>query len=507
MIAQGVVTFTEEPIDWRVYEFEADPEAPREAVEAAAGFTFVDEGGLIVGDANTGHEALLREREAAFSNDGDQLLINTEGADPAEYRRIVLLPDEFEDATGTDPAFESDGFTIAAGKRRVELSIGVLADETVSYRVAASAEGTGLIMLLSGEATVTGNEEPVALEAGDYLSLTERVDITTASEATFAAVRIGTTVRDVTQPIPAGTEPEESPPDDTSGSGDGTGTLTLQLQICGMGGQAGGCANRPDAAVLEVSGPGLADGPVLTYEIAANDDGVFVLPDLPYGEYVVTNVDHETGIFETEGGVPDPGQPNVVTVTVSADNPEPVLTIRQLPPPGDGVIAVELYVCPDGLPAPWAEPWFCAVHVTGWDLSLTSDAFSGSLTTADAPASDAGYTFSGLPVGYEYRLSLQEMPDGHPLIQVKPASPGEGPVRVDLQPDYSVQTVRFYAVTTAETDLSGPDTDGDGLPDHLESGVLGTDPAIVDSDGDGVTDRDEVQNGTNPLDPASYSVG
>ena len=197
----------------------------------------------------------------------------------------------------------------------------------------------------------------------------------------------------------------------------------------------------------------------------------------------------------------------VVTVTVSADNPEPVLTVRQLPPPGDGVIAVELYVCPDGLPAPWAEPWFCAVDVTGWDLSLTSDAFSGSLTTADAPASDAGYTFSGLPVGYEYRLSLQEMPDGYPLIQVKPGSPGEGPVRVDLQPDYSVQTVRFYAVTTAEADLSGPDTDGDGLPDHLESGVLSTDPAIVDSDGDGVTDRDEVQNGTNPLDPASYSVG
>ena len=32
VIAQGVVTFTEEPIDWRVYEFEADPEAPREAV-------------------------------------------------------------------------------------------------------------------------------------------------------------------------------------------------------------------------------------------------------------------------------------------------------------------------------------------------------------------------------------------------------------------------------------------------------------------------------------------
>ena len=450
---------------------------------------------------------LLREREAAFSNDGDQLLINTEGADPAEYRRIVLLPDEFEDATGTDPAFENDGFTIAAGKRRVELSIGVLADETVRYRVAASAEGAGLIMLLSGEATVTGNEEPVALEAGDYLSLTERVDITTASEATFAAVRIGTTVRDVTQPIPAGTEPEESPPDDTSGSGDGSGTLTLQLQICGMGGQAGGCANRPDAAVLEVSGPGLVDGPVSTYEIAANDDGVFVIPDLPYGEYVVTNVDHENGIFEIEGGVPDPVQPNVVTVTVSADDPEPVLTVRQLPPPGDGVIAVELYACPDGLPAPWAEPWFCTVDRTGWDLSLTCDAFSGSLTSADAPASDAGYTFSGLPVGYEYRLSLEAIPEGYPLIQVKPASPGEGPVRIDLQPDYSVQTVRFYAVSTAEPDLSGPDTDGDELPDHLETGVLGTDPAIVDSDGDGITDRDEVNNGTNPLDPASYSVG
>jgi hypothetical protein len=50
------------------------------------------------------------------------------------------------------------------------------------------------------------------------------------------------------------------------------------------------------------------------------------------------------------------------------------------------------------------------------------------------------------------------------------------------------------------------DTDGDGLFDDDEESVFGTDPALFDTDGDGYGDGDEVQQGSDPLDPASTTA-
>jgi len=51
------------------------------------------------------------------------------------------------------------------------------------------------------------------------------------------------------------------------------------------------------------------------------------------------------------------------------------------------------------------------------------------------------------------------------------------------------------------TDPNDPDTDGDGLTDGYEVGTSRTDPLDVDTDNDGVEDGDEVDDGTDPLDP------
>ena len=51
------------------------------------------------------------------------------------------------------------------------------------------------------------------------------------------------------------------------------------------------------------------------------------------------------------------------------------------------------------------------------------------------------------------------------------------------------------------TDPLNPDTDGDGLSDYDEIFVYGTDPLNKDTSGNGFTDGQEVEMGTNPIDP------
>ena len=54
------------------------------------------------------------------------------------------------------------------------------------------------------------------------------------------------------------------------------------------------------------------------------------------------------------------------------------------------------------------------------------------------------------------------------------------------------------------TSWSDADTDGDGLTDAEELGLLGTDPTKADTDGDGVDDGQELLAGTDPLNGRDY---
>jgi len=51
------------------------------------------------------------------------------------------------------------------------------------------------------------------------------------------------------------------------------------------------------------------------------------------------------------------------------------------------------------------------------------------------------------------------------------------------------------------TDPLDGDTDDDGLDDGVEVNLYGTNPLRADTDGDGYADKEEVDNGTNPLEP------
>ena len=76
--------------------------------------------------------------------------------------------------------------------------------------------------------------------------------------------------------------------------------------------------------------------------------------------------------------------------------------------------------------------------------------------------------------------------------------------RARLQGNRATQTA--IANMTAAAVIGEEDTDGDGLTNRQEI-ELGTDPQNPDTDGDGLLDGDEVQRGTDPLNPDSDGDG
>jgi hypothetical protein len=71
------------------------------------------------------------------------------------------------------------------------------------------------------------------------------------------------------------------------------------------------------------------------------------------------------------------------------------------------------------------------------------------------------------------------------------------------QDDTGVDTVVDTVVDTGHEELPDPylDSDGDCISDMDERGLYGTDPFNRDTDGDGMTDLQEIEAGSDPLDP------
>jgi hypothetical protein len=85
---------------------------------------------------------------------------------------------------------------------------------------------------------------------------------------------------------------------------------------------------------------------------------------------------------------------------------------------------------------------------------------------------------------------------------------------IDLRFDIGQDAGAVVDIDYIRVGRVAPDSDGDGLPDNVETGTgiyvsprdTGTKPNVADSDGDGVNDGTEVTYGTNPNDSASFPV-
>lgn len=111
------------------------------------------------------------------------------------------------------------------------------------------------------------------------------------------------------------------------------------------------------------------------------------------------------------------------------------------------------------------------------------------LQVSAGPAGDADG--DGLPDAYEVANGLN------------PNDPSDA--SLDLDGDGLTNLQEFQLGTNPRL----ADTDGDGIPDGVEvSGSNGfvTNPLLADTDGDGIRDGLEIQTGTDPTNPASFSL-
>lgn len=86
------------------------------------------------------------------------------------------------------------------------------------------------------------------------------------------------------------------------------------------------------------------------------------------------------------------------------------------------------------------------------------------------------------------------VPEAEAPSAASTSAPVEKPVELDTDLDGIMDTEELRL----GTNLSSPDTDGDGLTDREEVSAYKTNPLISDTDGDNYSDGEEVRNGYNP---------
>ncbi|MGC4189885.1 MAG: CAP domain-containing protein [Thermomicrobiales bacterium] len=126
------------------------------------------------------------------------------------------------------------------------------------------------------------------------------------------------------------------------------------------------------------------------------------------------------------------------------------------------------------------------------------------------PEMTHNYEWDALPVG-TYKLDPQMPGKQWVLVNIGAANPQAHQDTFDVRKGEQTFVELFLygdgtpdVTATVAAQNATKDTDGDGLYDADETDVYGTDPMKADTDGDGADDGQEVYSGTDPLDPNSH---
>jgi hypothetical protein len=254
---------------------------------------------------------------------------------------------------------------------------------------------------------------------------------------------------------------------------------------------------------------------VLNRSVLVNTDGSWVLPNIPanFGlvrARVTCIVDGQTISGESDPFlVPANGVINLPHITFGATTPIPTsLALSSAPP----------------------------LTQSGATAQITATAKYGDGSTKDVTAASTGtqYTISNSAIatisadgvvtavqsGTVLVQATQEGASGIVSIQVAIGGQSHGgipdswlrsygldpndPTIADQDPDRDGLTnLQEFQLGTNPIN---PDTDSDGLSDGDEVNKYHTNPLLADTDGDRIPDGIEIQTGTDPLDPKSYDL-
>jgi hypothetical protein len=227
----------------------------------------------------------------------------------------------------------------------------------------------------------------------------------------------------------------------------------------------------------------------------------------------------ETPVPGTPTPTPRPGptatpRPNPIAQSTAEPTERPIVTSTAVAQARRGAVSVRVWGCPSDIGS--FDPARCGQAVEGFDIRLiNADGEVIGLQDAEI-ASDGTVTWRDLPLG-TYLFQQPVMLSGAvtyyaPNLQL--ANNGAGYL-VAIGEDQPVAEVDVFSLPPAPTPppptLSpvAVDTDGDGISDADEIGVVGTDPNNADTDFDGVFDGAELGAETDPLvaDAAATSQG
>lgn len=254
---------------------------------------------------------------------------------------------------------------------------------------------------------------------------------------------------------------------------------------------------------------------VLNRTVTANADGTWILPNVPanFGPVrarVTCLVNGQTISGESEPFViPANGVVNIPRIVFGQSTPIPTaLIVTASPSPLTQVGATAQVtvtarypggstkdVTTEGTTYTVSNPAIAAVAGAGMVQAVSS----GTVIIQASHEGASGMTTLGVALGGT-DTDGDGIPDDVELSKgLNPNNP------VDAQEDFDRDGLTNRDEVQRGTELRKADTDEDGLKDGDEIGRA-TNPLLWDTDSDGVSDGLEVQTGSNPLDPASYNL-
>jgi sugar lactone lactonase YvrE len=255
---------------------------------------------------------------------------------------------------------------------------------------------------------------------------------------------------------------------------------------------------------------------VLNRSVQAKPDGSWVLPNVPanFGRVRARATCVDSGVTRSGQSsfflVPPNGIVPVVDIVFDAPAPIPESLVLTSPAPELTAVGATAQLTL-GATYPGGATADLTAGGTGTTYTLSNPAIAtinpdGLVTAVSSGTVLIAALHDGVTALLRVSVVLSGDTDGDGIADDVELANGLNPNDpLDALEDFDHDGLTNRREIELGTDLRNADSDGDTLPDGQEI-QRGTDPLLFDTDGDGLSDGLEVATGSDPLDPTSYNL-